>query len=247
MKGPHGWEMPSKYGNLPPWRIQEVQVSIFSLQTLLLLLSSMECQVDVAGENQKVPVLCTRSHSKQVNISGLKSDSRIFPRPNRSFYEECLSLFSPFPQVFRQSPRRRNLWALLFPWHIHLWPTDHSGGCLEPQEQQPPLSLPQALTPSQPWKAPPQTGSGFPLAAPAAKIKPGWSLYPPGLTAGAACSLRQRCEEPISYVPFCSSGCHVSALQVNCSRYPVPLPRSSSQAGCLPLPSCWTQSCLPLM
>lgn len=121
MKGPHGWEMPSKHGNLPPCRIQEVQVRIFSLQALLLLLSSMECQVDVAGEDQRVPVLCTRSHSKQVNISGLKSDS-IFPRPNRPFYEECLSLFSPFPQVFRQSPRRRNLWVLLFPWHIHLWP-----------------------------------------------------------------------------------------------------------------------------
>ena len=32
--------------------------------------SSMEWQVDMAGEDQRVPVLCTRSHSKQVNISG---------------------------------------------------------------------------------------------------------------------------------------------------------------------------------
>ena len=28
----------------------------------------------------------------------------------------------PLSPSFRQSPRRRNIWVLLFPWHIHLWP-----------------------------------------------------------------------------------------------------------------------------
>lgn len=116
--------------------------------------SSMKCQVDVAGEDQRVPGLCTRSHSKQVNISGLQSDSRLFPRPNRSFYEECVSLFSPFPQVLDSLLGGETFGYYCSPDTYICDPTDHSGGCLEPQKKQLPLSLPQVLTPSQPWKVP---------------------------------------------------------------------------------------------
>lgn len=61
-------------------RISSVRALLLVLLHISPFVTFMKCYVNVVGEDQRVSATCPRSHSEQVNITGPKSDSRIFLR-----------------------------------------------------------------------------------------------------------------------------------------------------------------------
>lgn len=114
-----------------------------------------------------------------MNICGLKSDSRVFLGFNCSFYEECFSLFFPFSQVLDRetvSQEEKHLGIICFPDTCILRPHGTFWWQLgATKEEAATLFTPGAdsVISFNHGKSLPQIDSGFPLASPAAKIKPG--------------------------------------------------------------------------